>query len=256
MMTDSAFARTQAAHTLMDQLFAPTRAPIAGVEYAVRYRFGEHVGGDVADVFDCGDDGVFISLADIEGNGHEAAVHAAMVKYGIRAYACAHRCPSAVLRDLNALYARNCKSEGTESFATLFLGLVESDRRSMTYVCAGYETAMLLYPNGFCEMLPASGPLVGVLDDDEAQFKQRTIELPASVTLLAVSDGVTEARLGHKHFGLARIRQLVSEQARAGRGLDELVGAIIDAAAAFARGKIFDDMAVLAVRFTGRDNSR
>lgn len=232
---------------LVQQLFAPATASIPGVEYTVMYRFAEHVGGDVADVFDCGDDGVFLSLADIEGSGKDAAVHAAMVKYGIRAYACAHRCPSIVLQNLNDLYRRNCRADGTESFATLFLALVERDRRKMTYVSAGYEAAMIVHRNGFSELLPASGPVIGVLDGSAAQFGQRTISLEPGETLLAVSDGITEARLGHKRFGLSRVRQLVSERAPA--PLSEMVHEIIESAAAFSRRNIKDDMAVLAVRF-------
>ena len=91
-----------------------------------------------------------------------------MVKYGIRAYGCAHRRPAQVLENLNALYIRDCRSEGTESFATLFLALVERDRRKMTYVSAGYEAAVLLNPNGFSDILAASGPIIGVLDGAQA----------------------------------------------------------------------------------------
>lgn len=239
--------RSEAADTLMRQLFMPGAGQIPGVEYAVMYRFGEHVGGDVADVFHCSNDGVFVSLADIEGSGQEAAVHAALVKYGIRAYSSAHRTPSQVLADLNALYKRNCVCECTDSFATLFLGLIEPNRRTMTYVSAGYEAALLVHPNGFSQVLPASGPVVGVLDGREAQFVERTVPIETGSILVAVSDGVTDARLGNRQFGLSRVRHLLSE--RAGAALNQLVADVIDGAAAFCRGNIRDDMAVLAVRF-------
>lgn len=247
-MTDDAVnTRARAAHELMQQLYIPGAAPIAGVEHAVMYRFGAHVGGDVADVFDCGSDGVFVSLADIEGSGQDAAVHAAMVKYGIRAYACELRDPRLVLERLNMLYLRNCRSEGTESFATLFLALVEADRRKMTYVSAGYEAALLVHPNGFSQVLTASGPVVGVLDGGQASFRARTVELEPGSMLVAVSDGVTDVRLGNRCYGLSRVRHLLSERSRA--GLDELVAGVIDSASSYCRGKICDDMAVLAVRF-------
>lgn len=249
MGDDCTLERTQAAQTLMHRLFAPASVAVPGVEHAVMYRFGEHVGGDVADVFDCGSDGVFISLADIQGSGEQAATHAAMVKYGIRAYACAHRRPAQVLENLNDLYIRDCTCEGTESFATLFLGLVERDRRKMTYVSAGYEAAMLLYPNGFSQVLPASGPIVGVLGGGQARFEERTVDLSPNAVLIAVSDGVTDARCGRRRFGLSRVRHLLSERADA--ALNVIVRDVMDAASAFCHGNITDDMAILAVRLGG-----
>lgn len=226
--------RAQAAQRLVEQLFSPAASPIRGIEYALLYRFGSYVGGDVADVFDCGSDGVFVSLADIEGNGQDAAVHAALVKYGVRAYACAAHEPARVLQYLNALYQRNCAAEGIQSFASLFLGVVERDRRSMRYVCAGYESAMLVHPNGFCELLRASGPILGVLDGSQAQFHERSIELPPGCVLVAVSDGITDARFGNKCFGLSRVRHMASE--RAHDSLNELAHSILDGASAFCRG--------------------
>lgn len=64
--------------------------------------------------------------------------------------------------------------------------------------------------------------------------------------LLAVSDGITDARRGRQRFGLPRIRHLLSEQADA--GLHGIADDIMDAATVFCQGNISDDMAVLAVR--------
>lgn len=71
--------RTQAAQT--------TTASVPGVEYVRAYRFAEHGGGAVTDVFDCGNGGVFFSLAEGLSSGPETVVDAATIKRAIRAYA-------------------------------------------------------------------------------------------------------------------------------------------------------------------------
>jgi hypothetical protein len=77
-----------AAKVLVEHLFARGTAQIAGVEYAVGYRLAHGLtGGDIVDVYHFDNNAVSFSIADISGKGTEAAVHAALVKYGLRAYA-------------------------------------------------------------------------------------------------------------------------------------------------------------------------
>lgn len=141
-----------------------------------------------------------------------------------------------MLQNLSALYKRKRRTDGAEPFAGVFLAFAGADRRKLTYISAGCETALLVHGNGFSELLPATGP-----------HAERSTALHPGSTLLAVSDGVTGARFGRKRFGLARVRQIVSE--RANGTLDVLAFGIIDCASAFCHGNMLDDMAVLAVRF-------
>jgi serine phosphatase RsbU (regulator of sigma subunit) len=241
-------AETEAAQRLMHRLFVPPPSPPRGVEYSLAYRFAEAIGGDIGDVFDCGDDGVFVTLADLEGTGCEAAANAAVIKFGVRAYAAAHHRPSEIARELNRLYLRHCASEQVESFATLFLASLNIRRRTMTYVAAAHEYAMMLYPSGFLDMLQPTGPLVGLSDDDRTHFIERTVHVGEESVIIAVSDGITDATNGVEHFGISRLRRVLARTRGATLGF--LTRAIIDAAVRFCDGKVTDDMAVLAVRFT------
>lgn len=161
---------------------------------------------------------------------------AATIKRAIRAYATSYNCPATVLRNLSELYKRKRRTDGAEPFAGVFLAFAGADRRKLTYVSAGCETALLVHRNGFSELLPATGPVA-----------ERSIALSPDSTVLAVSDGIARARCGGKSFGLARVRQIVSE--RANGTLDALAFGIMDRASAFCHGNMLDDMAVLAVRF-------
>jgi Ni,Fe-hydrogenase maturation factor len=112
--------------------------------------------------------------------------------------------------------------DGADSFPSLFLGLVEHERRAMTNIARGVDAAMLLHSNGFSQVLRATE-------------EERTIELPAQATLIGASSGIEN------------ICGALSEQAHA--GLDELVKGVIDVPADLRGKNVGGDMAVLAVRF-------
>lgn len=108
-----------AAKVLVEHLFARGNASIAGVEYAVGYQLAHRLtGGDIVDVYHFDNDAVAFSIADISGKGTEAAIHAAMVKYGLRAYASQGQTPESVLRSTDRLYIENNAFEKIESFAS------------------------------------------------------------------------------------------------------------------------------------------
>lgn len=98
----------QAAEVLIKHLFAPPLHRINGVEYATAYRLAQGaVGGDIVDVYHFDNGNVAFSIADISGKGAQAAIHAALVKYGLRCYASEGLTPERVLRSLDRVYLEN-----------------------------------------------------------------------------------------------------------------------------------------------------
>jgi hypothetical protein len=84
---DGKSERESAAQVLIEHLFANTDTQIPEVSYAVSYRLAEEfIGGDIVDVYHFDNDCVAFAIADISGKGARAAVHAALIKYGLRAY--------------------------------------------------------------------------------------------------------------------------------------------------------------------------
>lgn len=77
----------RAAEVLIKHLFAPAHHRIDRLEYSVAYRLaGGAVGGDIVDVYHFDNGSVAFSIADISGKGAQSAIHAALVKYGIRCF--------------------------------------------------------------------------------------------------------------------------------------------------------------------------
>ncbi len=239
----------EAAKVLVEHLFAQGNITIPGISYAVGYKLSEGpTGGDIVDVYHYDNDSVAFAIADISGKGPHAAVNAALIKFGLRAFSSEGMTPERVIRALDRLYLENNAFEKTDSFASVFFGSVDPTRRLMTYTNAGHEPVLLVLPDGRSKVLAPTAPLVGVFDDQHHLFKQAFVEVEAGALFIGATDGVTEARAGNGElFGMERL----VETAVANLALKEsaVVEAIVDATWAFCEGKVRDDIAIVAVRF-------
>ena len=234
---------------VLRHLFVPPAQNVEGIRYAAYYRFAEkHSGGDIIDVYHCGDGDANLCLTDISGKGVTAALHAGLVKYGIRAYATEGHRPQNVLRWLNRFYKENDAFEHADSFASVFFARYSPARRVLSYASAGHDGVFLISPaGGAITPLDITGPVVGVFDDGEDLFDGADIYVEHGSTLLAVSDGVTEARREGELYGMERLAE-AALRLRKG-SLEDLVCGITREAATFAHSRVIDDMAVLAVIF-------
>ena len=242
-------ATSEAALILVEHLFAQSDSHIPGVSYAVTYKLAEgHAGGDIVDIYHFDNDSVAIAIADISGKGTQAAVHAALIKYGLRAYSSQGLNPEKVVRAMDRLYLENNAFERTESFASLFLGIVDPSRRMMTYACAGHEPVIVIQPDGEAMVLAPTAPLIGVFDDQHHLFKQDFIDLGNGALLVATTDGITEARnQDGEWYGMDRLIDVARRHRKEAETV--IVEALVRDAEAFCGGKRRDDIAVIAARF-------
>lgn len=246
---ETAPTTSEAAQILVEHLFAQSDSSIPGMSYAVTYKLAEgHAGGDIIDIYHFDNDSVAIAIADISGKGTQAAVHAALIKYGLRAYSSQGLNPEKVVRAMDRLYLENNAFERTESFASLFLGIVDPSRRMMTYACAAHEPVIVVQPDGEATVLAPTAPLIGVFDDQHHLFKQDFIELGNGALLVATTDGITEARNREgEWYGMDRLIDLARRHRKEAE--TDIVQALMQDAEAFCGGQRRDDIAIVAARF-------
>ncbi len=244
----SALDRAVAADVLLRHIFVPPAQTVPGLQYAAIYRFAEkHSGGDIIDVYRCTNSDVCFSLTDISGKGVTAALHAGLVKYGIRAYATEDHEPRDVLRNLNRFYCGNDAFEGKDSFASVFFARYCPAERELHYGSAGHEGLVFFSPHGDARALAPTGPVVGVIEDEPQMYADGLLRVEPGSVLVAVSDGITEA---HSDGGFFEMEGLVgAAREHLERSVEDLACSIARAASAFAGNRVIDDMAVLAVRF-------
>jgi sigma-B regulation protein RsbU (phosphoserine phosphatase) len=241
--------KANAATVLIEHLFANTDAQIPGISYAVAYRLAEEfIGGDIVDVYHFDNNSVALSIADISGKGARAAVHAALIKYGLRALSSHGLTPERALRSLDRLYLENNNFEQNESFATVFFGLVDPKRKVIIYASAGHEPVIVIQPDKTVQVLAPTAPIIGVFDDQHHLFMQDIVTVSAGTLFIATTDGITEARdTAGDMFGMERF--IAAATANADRDVTEIVEAIIGEANVFSSGRIVDDIAIIAARF-------
>ena len=78
------------------------------------------------------------------------------------------------------------------TFASVFFGLLDPRTGTLHYVNAGHEPPVLIGPNGPGTRLAPTGPALGLIAD--ASLEVETVQIAPGETLLAYTDGVTEAR--------------------------------------------------------------
>lgn len=243
-----------AARILVDHLYAHRFPPVPGVDIGTAYLLADddvRVGGDLIDVYQFNNGSVAISIADISGKGAQAASRAALVKYGLRAYVSAGLTPAQVLRNLNVLYMETSAFDDvdSDSFVSVFLGIIDPEHRVITYASAGHEPAMLSSPGQLPELLLPTAPIVGVFEASQKLFHQRLVYLqPGGSTLIVSTDGVSEARAPNGDF-IKRgdiMRWIDSNRALPAQ---EQAQRLLRATRHFCGGRAQDDIAIVVACF-------
>ena len=220
------------------RLVAPQHLAIA-TAYRSATR-GTRIGGDVYDVYRLDDDRTLLVIADVSGKGLVAAVDTTLVRYAIRALASEGLAPDAIATRFDALY--RAANPPPESFVTLFVGVHDRRDGTVAYTNAGHE-ACWTRRGAVVEVLPPTGPIVGL---GGFPFAAASTRLGAGEILVLATDGLTEARNGRGELaGIVRVTAWVAK-ARA-RTPRELVDDLVAAVTRYARGRITDDLAILAV---------
>jgi len=218
---------------------------VRGIELAHAYHSATEaarVGGDFFDVFEFDDDHIGITLGDVAGKGLQAAVLTSMVKNTIRAHASEPgKTPRQILGLTNQLVYRATPSE---SFVTVFFGVLDCRDGHLIYASAGHTTGGLVCRDSSATRLPATGPVLGALQDVE--FEQTDAHLGLGETLFLYTDGLTEARQGGRMYGEERLFTLLAAS-KAGTA-EELVAEVVSDLIGYSGEHLRDDVAILALK--------
>lgn len=227
--------------------FLPRTAPdIRGCEIAAFTHPAKEVGGDFYDFFGLGEGRYALVIADVAGKGVPAALYMALSRTTVRTVARGCRAASEIVRRSNEIILEDA---GSVSFVTLLYAVVDERARTLTYVNAGHNPAVLRRADGTMETLEPTGPVIGFLADME--FAEVTVPLWPGDLLVFYTDGVTEAENGEgAMFGEERLSAVI--EAAADRSAGEVAKAIRDAVTAFAgEAPQFDDITVVVLRVSG-----
>ena len=220
------------------RLVAPSHFAL-GTAYRSATR-GARIGGDIYDVYQLDAHRTLIVIADVSGKGLTAAVDTTFVRYALRALASERLAPAEFVTRLDELY--RCAKPAPESFITLFASVHDRRTGDFEYANAGHE-ACWVRRGSAVRLLPPTGPVVGV---GGLPFAPARTTLAAGDILVLATDGLTEARDPQGRFvAIERVTEWIA-QAPAPTP-QALVDGLLECVKRYTRGRITDDLAILAV---------
>jgi phosphoserine phosphatase RsbU/P len=130
----------------------------------------------------------------------------------------------------------------------LFCGVLDAERRKLTYVNAGHPPPIILAGAGGGQIrrAEATGMPIGILPAN--QYGQETIDLEPGNLLFCISDGIAEVfDASGAMWEEAEIETILLRHQNA--RVAELIQAVVERAAQYSAGADqYDDMTIVAVR--------
>jgi len=254
--------------------FLPEELPQpSGWEIAARFFPARQVAGDFYDAFIlAGGTRIGLVVADVCDKGVGAALFMALFRSLLRAGAerafdssvipssegASSVIPSSegardpdAARLLSTVVSTNdyiARTHGNANmFATVFFAVLDPADGSFSWINAGHEAPIVCGASGVTARLAPSGPALGMMPG--MKFEVRESRLDPGQTLLAFTDGVTEAKdASGCLYSEKRLLGLVAEGAPSAAALLDRIEQAISTHSAGAER--FDDITMLAVRRT------
>jgi sigma-B regulation protein RsbU (phosphoserine phosphatase) len=180
----------------VQQNLLPREDPqFCGLDIAGQSIYCDETGGDYFDFFSCEDGGqkkYSIVIGDVSEHGIPSALLMASTRAFLRQRSALFGSIAAVVADVNHQLTRDI--EDTGSFITLLYLQINMHDRTLSWVRAGHEPALLYDPStDRFEELKGAGVALGI-DDSWQYVEQKRADLKAGQIIVLGTDGIWEAR--------------------------------------------------------------
>ncbi len=224
------------------------------LQIAGRSVYCDETGGDYFDFFTVTRDGsrqIAFALGDVSGHGIASALLMATVRSALRQRAALPGDPARIVRDVNLRLVDDVQESG--QFMTLLFFLYAPDTRTLQWVRAGHDPALLYDPaTDRFESLKGEGIALGLNGDYTYSTNCHPDCQPGQILVLG-TDGVWETcNAQQEMFGKRRVRDLVRRHA--GSDAREIRNAILAALTAFLGDQRAEDDITLMVAKLGHNH--
>lgn len=203
------------------------------------------VGGDFYDLIRLPDHKACVIMGDVSGKGVEAASISAAVKTAIAAYAWEGLKPAKMVGLLNNFLLGFSR---VETFATLFVGVIDVEHQSLVYCSAGHPPAhMIRAKTGELDLLDKQSGVVGAFP--EMEYVDGSVDFGTNDILVLYTDGTTEARsTAGEFFGEEGLADMLMAESGAQKDFEGFSQRLLDTLDAFTGRNLTDDVAIVAVQ--------
>jgi PAS domain S-box-containing protein len=184
------YEREHRVASALQHAMLPAHLPLhPRVELSYAYRPAEResrIGGDWYDAFAVSEGQMAISIGDVAGHGLEASIAMNEARQALRLSALEGLSPAQTLRRANAALMLNAG----HPFITAIYGVIDIERSTFRYSCAGHPPPALARLFGPVQYLEGGGIPMGV--DLDPSFPSHEVALDPYATLLLYTDGLIE----------------------------------------------------------------
>lgn len=180
---------------------------IPGYQVAGKTLPAQQVGGDYFDFIKIHDARWAFCLGDVSGKGLPASLLMANLQATLRGQTLSDLAPADCIRRSNKLLFY---STSPEKFATVFYGILDTQRHTLKFSNAGHDSPYVLHTNTSVSRLQTGGVPLGMLE--EFPFEEEEVQMNPGDLLVVYSDGVTEAwNTDEVEFGEKRLAEVLHQ---------------------------------------------
>lgn len=243
-----------AAREIQQKLLPTGPLRVTGLAVSAFCEPAREVAGDYYDFLPITDSMLGLLIADVAGKGLAAGLYMAQLKVIVQSLSRLHHEPKEFLAAVNKVVSANLDGK---SFITMSYGVIDVERREMTFARAGHCPLIHVpanQPPGMrkARMLVPDGLVVGLQIDDGTMFEsvlqEQTISLAPGDLVVWFTDGISETmNEAYDCFGEQRLAQVVEQYAHL--PFDQLRSYILAELRAFAGGADqHDDMTMILMK--------
>ena len=228
-------------------LLPQSNPEIPGLDIAGRNISCEEVGGDYYDFFlqhDRQDHAFSVAVGDITGHGVDAALLMSSARAFLRLHVSKNDSLVEIVEEMNRHLAEDVLETGR--FMTLFYLSLNADRKSLEWVRAGHDPAILYDPrSGACEELKGPGVALGVDSRMKYQSTKKGNLIDGHIIAIG-TDGIWDTlNQSGEMFGRERVKQLLRDYAHLSAA--NLLNTIFSELEAFRQGRKSEDDITLVI---------
>lgn len=243
-----------AAREIQQKLLPTGPLRVTGLAVSAFCEPAREVAGDYYDFLPITDSMLGLLIADVAGKGLAAGLYMAQLKVIVQSLSRLHHEPKEFLSAVNKVVAANLDGK---SFITMSYGVIDVERREMTFARAGHCPLIHVpanQPAGMrkAQLLAPDGLVVGLQLDDGTMFEsllqEQTIAIAPGDLVVWFTDGISETmNEAFDCFGEQRLAQVVEQYAHL--PFDQLRSYILAELRAFAGGADqHDDMTMILMK--------
>ena len=231
------------AQTIQMNLLPEVKPELSGYDISATNIPAKEVGGDYFDFISLNEDHFAFCIADITGKGMPAALLMSNLQASLRSQAMINVESSLCVNNINRLLYNNTESN---KFATLFYGVLDTERHVIEYCNAGHDQPIHIRNGVIDSELEATGLILGVLE--EFPYEQDQVHLEVNDVLVLYTDGITEAmNPDEEEFGIERTREILLKHSD--KSAIEIQDMLIDAIVSHAGSqKQSDDITLMVIK--------